>query len=207
MANPGDTFTNPVTGERAVVRESDEEAGRALVDLYVSPGGAVAAEHIHDNLIERFEVVEGRVGFRVDGVEQVAEPGTRNEVLAGVAHDWWNAGDTTAHVVVELEGSAALRFEDMLVTLFGLAHEGKVNKKGLPDPLQLAVIATEFSDVIRFTKPPRPVQKVVFGVLATIGRAVGKRATYDHHRALVITPAGGSDPDVGVGEQPTVDIA
>lgn len=189
MANPGDVFTNPVTGERAIVRESDEDAGRALVDLYVSPGGAVAAEHIHDHLVERFEVVEGRVGFRVAGVEQVAAAGTRNEVAAGVAHDWWNAGDTTAHVVVELEGRAAQRFEDMLVTLFGLAHEGKVNAKGMPDPLQLAVIAREFEDVIRFTKPPRPVQKVLFSVLAALGRALGKRAVYDHHRALVVTPA------------------
>ena len=189
MANPGDVFTNPVTGERAVVRESDEAAGRALVDLYVTPGGAVAAEHIHDNLIERFEVVEGRVGFRIDGREQVAEPGHRSEVAAGVAHDWWNAGHTEAHVLVELDGPVAARFEEMLITLFGLAHEGKVSPKGLPDPLQLAVIATEFSDVIRFTKPPRAVQKVVFGVLAPIGRARGKRATYPHHRDLVITPA------------------
>ena len=189
MANPGDTYTNPVTGERAVVRESDEAAGRALVDLYVSPGGAVAAEHIHDNLIERFEVVEGRVGFKIDGREQIAEPGTKSEVAAGVPHDWWNAGDTVAHVVVELEGPAALRFEQMLVTVFGLAHDGKVDAKGMPDPLQLALIAREFDDVIRFTKPPRAVQKVVFGVLAPLGRALGKRAVYDHHPALVITPA------------------
>ncbi len=189
MANPGDVFTNPVTGERCVVRETDPERGSALVDLYVTPGGRVAAEHVHDNLIERFEVLAGRVGFRLDGREEVVEPGRKVEVPAGVAHDWWNAGDDTAHVLVELEGPVADRFEQMLITLFGLAHDGKVNAKGLPDPFQLAIIATEYADVIRFTKPPRAVQKVVFGVLAPIGRALGKRASYAHHPGVVIEPA------------------
>ena len=189
MANIGDVYTNPVTGERCVVRESDEDAGRALVDLYVSPGGAAAGEHVHDHLVERFEVIEGTVGFRIGGVEQLAEAGRKAEVLGGVAHDWWNAGATTAHVLVELEGPVAARFEEMLITLFGLAHEGKVNRKGMPGPLQLAVIATEFEDVIRFTRPPRPVQKAVLAVLAPLGRALGRRAVYEHHRALVVTPA------------------
>ena len=152
MANRGDSFTNPVTGEHCVVRESDPAAGRTLVDLYVEPGGAVAGEHVHDNLVERFEVIEGRVGFTIDGGEELAEPGRRAEVAAGVAHD------------------------------------GKVNKTGMPDPLQLALVATEFEDVIRFTKPPRAVQKALFGILAPIARARGKAATYAHHRGVVVTP-------------------
>lgn len=178
-----------MTRERCVVRESDEAAGRALVDLYVEPGGAVAGEHVHDHLVERFEVIEGRVGFRIDGREQIAEPGLRAEVVAGVPHDWWNAGGTTAHVLVEVEGPVAAKFEELIVTLFGLAHDGRTNKKGMPDPLQLALIATEFEDVIRFTKPPRAVQKALFGVLAPIARARGKRPTYPHHRDVVVTPA------------------
>jgi mannose-6-phosphate isomerase-like protein (cupin superfamily) len=189
VANPGDVFTNPVTGERCVVRESDEAAGRALVDLYVTPGGAVAGEHVHDHLVERFEVLEGQVGFRIAGRERIAGPGHRSEVAAGVAHDWWNAGDTTAHVLVEVDGPLAAKFEELIVTLFGLAHDGKVNAKGMPDPLQLALIATEFEDVIRFTRPPRAVQKALFAVLAPIARARGRRATYPHHRDVVVTPA------------------
>ena len=189
MANRGDVFTNPVTGERCVVRETDEGSGRTLVDLYVEPGGAVVGEHVHDNLTERFEVLEGSVGFRIDGREQIAEPGRRSEVAPGVPHDWWNAGDTTAHVLVEVEGPVAARFEELIVTLFGLAHDGKVNAKGMPDPLQLSLIATEFDDVIRFTRPPRLVQKAAFAVLAPIARATGRRATYAHHRGLVVSPA------------------
>jgi hypothetical protein len=36
----------------------------------------------------------------------------------------------------------------MIETLFGLGRLGHVNKKGLPHPLQLALFAREFSDVV-----------------------------------------------------------
>jgi hypothetical protein len=48
----------------------------------------------------------------------------------------------------------------------------------MPDPLQLALTAREFSDVIVFRKPPAPLQRGVFGVLAPIARWRGYRATY-----------------------------
>jgi hypothetical protein len=43
------------------------------------------------------------------------------------------------------------RFLDLISTLFGLAHTGWTNAKRMPDPLQLAVIATEPGD-IAFTR-------------------------------------------------------
>ena len=66
----------------------------------------------------------------------------------------------------------------MIETLFGLAREGHVNKRGMPDPLQLALFATEFSDVAVFRKPPAAVQRVLFGALAPIARRRGHRAPY-----------------------------
>ena len=174
--------------------EDGDDPEHAIVDLYVEPGGAVAGEHVHDNTWERFEVISGRVGFRLDGEEKIAGPGEGAEVPIGMAHDWWNAGDEPAHVEVELRGGSE-RFEDMIITLFGLAHEGKTNDKGRPGLLQLALIAREYRDVIRFTKPPAWVQAALFGPLAALGRARGLRSSYPHHRDLVVsrevsTPAG-----------------
>jgi quercetin dioxygenase-like cupin family protein len=190
MARSGDVYTNPVTGERCVVRAGDEDGDptRILVDLHVSPGGRVAGAHVHPSFSERFEVLAGRVGVQVGDRREVGGPGTVHEVPAGTVHDWWNAGEDEAHVLVELRGEEAVlrRFEAMLLTLFGLAHEGRVRKDGMPDLLQAAVIADEFSDVIRFVKPPRAIQRVLFGVLAPVGRRRGRRATYAHHRALVV---------------------
>jgi quercetin dioxygenase-like cupin family protein len=196
MIQTGAVYTNPVTGEYCVVRQGTDHKGdgRLLVDLHVQPGGAVAGEHVHPSLVERFEVIAGTVGFRKAGVEAVASPGERVEVLPGVAHDWWNAGDDEAHVLVEVEGALVERFEQLIVTIFGLAHDGKVDAKGMPDLVQLAVIADAFGDVIVFTKPPRAVQRALFGVLAPIGRRRGRRAVYPHHRQTVITAPGAASP-------------
>src|SRR3712207_4416146 len=96
---------NPVTGEIAHVRVGPEDTdGRRLeADLWLQPGAAVAGAHVHPHLIERFEVLEGRVAFRLGEAEQTLLPGEGAvEVPAGVAHDWWNAGEGPAHVRVDV---------------------------------------------------------------------------------------------------------
>ena len=184
MAKAGDAVENPVTGERAVVRLGNEDTGedRMVVDLYVEPGGAVAGEHVHPVTEESFTVVRGQVGFRIDGRESIAELNQSLHVPAGVAHDWWNAGDEQTHVILEFAHRTA-RFEEMIRNLFGLAQDGKTNSKGMPNLLQGALFAREFSDVIYFTKPPLVVQRVLFGVLAAIGRALGYKGSYPKYSA------------------------
>ena len=181
MVKAGEVYENPVTGERAVIRVGTQESGGKLLvnDLYVRPGGAVMGEHVHPSIEESFTVVRGRVGFRVDGEESVAEPGRRLTVPPGVAHDWWNAGQEEAHVIVEI-GPAA-RFEEMIRNAFGLAQDGKTDPKGRPRLLQAALFAREFDDVLRFTRPPRPVQKALFGVLAPIARLLGYRGSFPEY--------------------------
>ena len=104
MSKAGQVIENPVTGERVVVRVGTEESeGNLLVaDAYVRPGGAVAGEHFHPVIEEYFTVVRGRVGFRLNGRETIAPLGQRLHVPVGMVHDWWNAGEEEAHVVVEI---------------------------------------------------------------------------------------------------------
>jgi mannose-6-phosphate isomerase-like protein (cupin superfamily) len=190
MPTQGDVYTNPVTGERCVVRAVDEEAdpARVLVDLHVSAGWRVAGAHVHPSFSERFEVLAGRVGLRVGDEQGVGGPGTVRDVPPGTVHDWWNAGEDEAHVLVEVRGPIEVlrRFDEMIVTLFGLAHEGRVGRNGMPGLLQTALLADEFSDVIRFVRPPFAVQRALFKIVAPIARRTGRRATYPQHRALVV---------------------
>ncbi len=181
MSRAGDVGENPVTGERVVVRLGTEETRGELlvVEAFVKPGGAVTGEHVHPIIEEYFTVVSGRVGFRLDGRESIAEPGQRLHVPAGMAHDWWNAGEEEAHIVVEI--SPAGRFEVMIANLFGLARDGKTNAKGMPNLLQAALFAREFEDVLYFTRPPRAVQKVLFGILAPVARLLGYRGSYPEY--------------------------
>ena len=179
----GELYENPVTGERCVVVAGDDEGpdARIAVELTVSPGGAVVGEHFHSYIDETFEVLNGEVGFSLDGHEAVGGPGTKVDVPAGTKHDWWNAGEGEARVLVRVRPLG--RFDQMIKNLFGLARDGKTNGKGMPNLLQLAVFAKEFRPEIEFTKPPAPIQRVLFGLLNPIGKALGYRATYPRYDA------------------------
>jgi quercetin dioxygenase-like cupin family protein len=181
MSRAGDVYVNPVTGERAVVRVGSAETGGNLlvVDLTVRPGGAVMGEHSHPAIDERFTVLSGRLNYKLGGRDGVAVPGDTLLVPAGTPHDWWNA--TADRVEVRVEVRPAARFEECILNAFGLAQDGKVNAKGMPGLLQLAAFAREFDDVIRFTRPPRWVQRLLFGLLAPLARLLGCRGSYPEY--------------------------
>jgi quercetin dioxygenase-like cupin family protein len=190
MIHAGDTIENPVTGERIVFRQTSHETnGEAVViEAFVQPGGAVAAAHVHPSQDERFEVLGGSVGFRLDGTEVIAGPGERLLVPAGSAHTFWNAGETEAHFVCEVR--PALQFEALLETMFALAADGKTNRKGMPNPLRLAVIAQASFDTVRLPFPPAWMQRVGLALGAPLGRLVGYRATYEPSGAGETVAAG-----------------
>jgi hypothetical protein len=73
----------------------------------------------------------------------------------------------------------ALQFEQLLETMFALAADGKTNKKGMPSPLRLAVIARAHFDVVRLPFPPAFVQRIGLALGAPLGRLFGYRPTYD----------------------------
>jgi mannose-6-phosphate isomerase-like protein (cupin superfamily) len=161
---------------------SEDTNGEYVVtDLFIRPAGRVVFPHLHPALTETFEVVAGRIDLLRDGERSIAEPGQKVSIPPGTVHDWWNDGDAEAHVLVEVRGPGTPRFELMIETFWGLARDGKTNDKGVPNPLRLAVIACEFADVLVVTKPPPLVQKVVFGALAPIGRALGYRAIHPEY--------------------------
>ena len=58
----------------------------------------------------------------------------------------------------------------------------------MPHPLQLALFAREFGDVIVFRSPPPAVQRVVLGALAPVARRRGYRATYPQISRTVLAP-------------------
>jgi len=181
MSRRGQVFENPVTGERVVVLTDPEvHPEKALVaHLFVRPGGRVAVAHRHPTLVERFHVVGGKVGFLIGEEKHLLGPGESAEVPAGTLHDWWQVGEEEAEVVVEVVPGD--RFVEMVATFFGLARDGKSDRKGVPRPLQLAVSATAYRDVMIVASPPPAVQRVLFGVLAPLGRMLGRRPYYPEY--------------------------
>lgn len=190
MSRRGQVLENPVTGERVVMLTDPEDhpEGVLVAHLFVAPGGRVATPHFHPTLRERFHVLSGRIGFRIGTEERELGPGDAAEVPPGTVHDWWQVGPEEAQVVVEVDPGA--RFVEMVGTIFGLARDGKVDKKGVPRPLQLAVTASAYRDTMVIASPPPAVQRVVFAVLAPIGRALGRRPFYEGylHSDVVVEP-------------------
>jgi hypothetical protein len=76
----------------------------------------------------------------------------------------------------------------MIETVFGLARLGHTNRKGLPDLLQLALFAQEFSDVIELRSPPPAVQRTLFTALTPIAHWRGYRPTYPQLSRTVLAP-------------------
>jgi mannose-6-phosphate isomerase-like protein (cupin superfamily) len=185
---PGEVLENPVTRERAVIIELpwQNADGRAVAEMTALPGARVVGEHLHPAIHERFSVLEGELNVIRDGQQSTLRAGESAAIEPGVWHDWFNRGAVDA--VVRVEVTPGERFAHMIETLFGLAQEGHVNSKGMPDPLQLALVAQEFSDVIVFRKPPPRVQRIVFGALAPIARRRGYRATYASLSRTTLAP-------------------
>jgi len=184
----GEVLENPATRERATILELPNEnpEGRATAELTALVGARVAGEHVHPAIVERFTVLEGQLTVKRDGQTSILSEGEAGVVEPGVWHDWWNASDRDALVRVEV--TPGERFGHMIETLFGLARLGYTNDKGMPNPLQLAVFAQEFSDVIVFRKPPPAVQRAIFGALAPIARRRGYRGTYPQLSRTVLAP-------------------
>lgn len=184
----GEVWENPVTGERSTLLELPQENSerRATAELTALVGARVVGEHRHPGTTERFTVLEGELTVKREGQTSVLHEGEEALIEPDVWHDWWNASDRDARVRVEV--TPGDRFALMIETLFGLARMGHTNAKGMPHPLQLALIATEFSDVIVFRKPPEAVQRALFGPLAAIARRRGYRATYPQISRTLLSP-------------------
>lgn len=185
----GETIENPINGERITwIERAETTAGELLsFDLSLRPGAAVAAEHRHMRQAERFRVDAGNIGLGLDGAERTVSEGEEVTVPAGVPHRWWNEGTVDATVRVELR--PALDTQTFFETFFGLARDGKTNDKGLPGLLQIAVVCRGLGDSCpTLARPPALVQRIIFALLAPIGRSVGRRAVYakysPRHRAL-----------------------
>lgn len=97
----------------------------------------------------------------------------------GTPHDWWNAGEDTAWVIIEVDPGD--KFEMMIRNMFFLAADGHTDHKGRPHLLQAALLAREFDDTIRFTHPPRIAQRLLFATLTPLARMRGLRGSYPEY--------------------------
>jgi mannose-6-phosphate isomerase-like protein (cupin superfamily) len=179
MFHSGDQIGNPVTGERIVFQETSAETNgaRVVFETIVQSGGFVAAAHLHPFQTEHFEVLSGTLGMRSAKEKVELRAGETVVVQPGTPHRFWNAGDD--EVRFNCTVTPALEFERLIATMYALAAAGKTNRKGMPNPIRLAVIANNHFDDVRLPTIPHKLQKLGLALGAPAGRLLGYSPTYD----------------------------
>jgi mannose-6-phosphate isomerase-like protein (cupin superfamily) len=187
-------FENPKQGQRVRFLTLPSETGGwgfTLEYIYRPYTGETAVPaHIHTAATETFEILSGDAKYRVGKKEGSARKGDRIVLPAGVSHVHpWSVSGEELHVrqttEVEKPDSAGLIASlQALVTLFGLATAGKVNDKGLPNLLQLAVLIRSTMPATYIAGIPIAVQRALFGGLARVGEALGYRTAYPAYGVL-----------------------
>jgi quercetin dioxygenase-like cupin family protein len=166
MPKPGDELVNPA-GVRLVFDQTSDTTGGELVRVraFHPPGGEEPIEHYHPFQEEQFRVVSGQITAQLDGRERTYSAGEAFTVAPEVVHAMWNAGPDPAEL--EWETRPALKTGEFFERIWRL--------HGKPGPLEFAVLARAYDEEFRVAKPPRPVQRVLFGALAPLGRLRGYR--------------------------------
>jgi mannose-6-phosphate isomerase-like protein (cupin superfamily) len=180
MIRSGQMIENPVTGEVLIFHKTsrDTDGEYVLVETMLRPGATVASAHSHPYQSETFHILEGSVGFKVGGKKVELRAGDGVTVPPRTAHRFWNAGDGQAQFTCEVRPAGA--FGQLIETMSGLAADGKTtSKKGMPNPLRLAVIARHHFDDVRLPVIPHFLQKAALAMGAPLGKAFGYGETYE----------------------------
>jgi quercetin dioxygenase-like cupin family protein len=178
VATRGDVLDNPATGQRLVFRKTARETGGKFLEVesvYTRPSSNRPPAHYYPHQEECFEVLSGALRARVGGEDRDLREGDVLVVPPGTTHEMWTEEAGTR---MSWRTYPALNTEAFFDVIWGLARDGKTDGKGAPDLLQMAVIAREYANEFRLAKPPWPVQRIVFAVLAPVGRLLGYRARY-----------------------------
>lgn len=154
------TTHDPVSGARYAFRHQGENL---IVDAWLEPGGGLP-RHYHPIQEERWQVLEGRVSFHLDGTDRTLSPEDGVVVVEpGVRHALKSIASTEAHLRCEV--IPALHLEEFLTDSAAAAQRGLFRKGGIPANLEGARWAANFldrhSEETVMTWPPRIAQRAM----------------------------------------------
>jgi len=173
MAHVGQEIGNPRTGQQMKFVELERDSLR--IDSVSPATDEREPLHVHPKQESGAELLSGSLVFEIDGVQRRLAPGDSIAIPANTRHRFWNDTDEDAHWIGYFR--PALATAEFFELLFALAAEGKLDAKGMPRPLQLAVMVPQFAEEIRPTSPPWPLLRAAATLLAPLARARGYRAS------------------------------
>ena len=169
MARPGETITNPGTGERIEFLQTRETTGGELLELELTlePFGRVGGvPHQHPST-ETVEVLEGTLSCWYPRGRRDLGPGDSVVLPAGSSHYLFN--DTPQPVRARVTARPARDFETFFETVFALAERRQHKSfRGLPAPLHAALLSYTYD--VYAPLIPVALQRPVLRLLAALAR-------------------------------------
>lgn len=178
MAFKNKIIQNSKTRQDIKFLQTAKDTGGQLLEIETTynANSKEPVAHYHPHQIEDFTVISGELMVRMDGQLRVLKPGDTLHIPKNKVHAMWN--NTDGQTVVNWKIQPALHTEQFLETATGLANDGKTNQKGMPNILQVALLANQFADEFRLAKPPFGIQKALFFILTPLAYLLGFRPTY-----------------------------
>ncbi len=172
MVRAGDVVGNEdMTESLRFVKTAADTNGELLeMEATHKPNGTLNPniQHFHPSQDEHFEVLSGSVSAIIAGVTQSYGVGESFDVPRKTVHIMANIADEPA--VVRWQVRPAMNTEGFLATVWSAEYEKQQNV------FRLAVLLRAYKHVFRLARPAYPMQVVVFGLMALVGRLRGYRA-------------------------------
>lgn len=165
------TIINPLYKDTITFLKTTKETGgdHSLHLLTLQPGGA-NPPHIHTAFTETFTAVEGILGLRLRNKTVFLRPGESYVVQKKELHNFFNPnGKTIVFRVKFMPGHEGMEYA--LRIAYGLASDGRTNKKGMPRSLSVAALLMDMSN--SYMTGPAIVLRPVLGWLAGRARRKG----------------------------------
>jgi mannose-6-phosphate isomerase-like protein (cupin superfamily) len=167
MARTGDRFQMPDGSVYAVTSAAADSEGAFVEFEFVLPPGCVAPPpHVHRDLTEEYEVLEGRFDVMVAGEWTTLAPGQTASVPPGELHTFRNRSGATVRVRNVHRPPA--RFEDYIEQIHRATRAAGIRRARDPRiPVYLSMITLEYPETLA---PGRPQERLLLGALARLGR-------------------------------------
>jgi mannose-6-phosphate isomerase-like protein (cupin superfamily) len=141
-------FSNPHVKDKVTFVKTSKETGGeySLLELELAPGGGTPL-HAHTSFDEQFTAIDGVVGIVVEKNKILISPGESATAPLGKFHRFYNPGKTSIRFEVKIVPSCE-SFENSLKIAYGLAEDGKANKKGIPKSFSHLALLTTMADTV-----------------------------------------------------------
>lgn len=178
MAIKNKIICNPKANQDIKFLQTGRETGGQLLEMEstYNSHSKEPAPHYHPYQVEDFIVLSGELTVRINGQLRILKPGNTLHIPKNTVHSMWNNTDSVT--VVNWKVQPAMDTENFFETATGLAIDGKTDDNGMPDILQIALMANKYAGVFRLSKPPFAVQRILFMILTPVAYLFGYRPTY-----------------------------